>query len=212
MKTLPPFMVALLLHYAMAADAANEKPVSIPLKSIWAYEMPGTQDITTLEEKSTEMIDAIRRALGPPTLNKPGPTKMPNPRSGFAVKGVGRDALRQAYAVLVKEQKEQTSFAAGSDISVVFFSLQGGRYVHLDKVLQQGTTYTIYFKLVPHETANATEHFAIIPLPNLKPGSYEVKTELVPLDKKYLNLGFMPLKLSDVSKRVSGPFKFSVAD
>lgn len=214
MKALLFFLMIIILGPAIAmANAADEQPVAIPLEKIWAYQMPGTGDITKLEKnKSTKMIDEIRRALGPPMLNKPGPTKMPDPRSGFAVKGAGGDALRQAYFVLVKGRKARTNFAADETISIVFFSHQFGPFVHLSKVQRAGNQIDVRYKFVPHESEQVTEHIAIIPLGELPTGTYEVTFNQQPLEKQFTNQGFQPIPKSEAQDVVCGPFKFTVGE
>jgi hypothetical protein len=97
-------------------------------------------------------------------------------RPGFAVLGNGKEALREAHAVLVNGKKPRKEFSAGSEISLVFFSKVFDYYVHLDKVEQRDSKITINYFFVPHR-GNGSAHFALIPLSEMPTG--EVRVNLV---------------------------------
>ena len=200
--------------HAMAAPP-NEQPaiVKIPLDEIWAYKMPSTRDVRTLErDKFAPTTEEIRKALGPTPLEKPGPIKMPAPKRGFAVVGGGRDALQQTYSVLVDKQKPPQQLPAGSEITLIFTSIQSQRYVELDEVERQGNDFVVRYRFVPHETAEVTEHFALIPLGKLPTGKHSVQIVQSPMEKKYLDRGFRPMSDADARRIVCGSFSFSVVE
>ncbi len=139
----------------------------IPLKSIWAYEMPGTR---VLSERGDEnaVLNEIRRSL------KFDPKKHPTAPEGFAVRGEGLEALREAQAVLVKGEKPRTSFKDDDSISLVFFSYEFGAYVHVTSVEQRESVVQVAYRFVQHQTRELTEHIALIPLGRMKEGTIRV--------------------------------------
>ena len=172
---------------------ADSPTVTIPLKDIWAWEMPGTQDVRNLEpnnygpntkQHSSEeraklekaaLAEQIREALsGYPWLPTAG-AKITDLKSGFAVSGIGFEALQKAKRTLADKKEPSESFPADQDISVIFFSRIFGDYCHLDHVTRTGNHIEIAWRFVQHGNDWATEHFAIIPLGKLLPGQYEVK-------------------------------------
>ncbi len=174
---------SLLVTNAMAEPGQPPNAALIPLKDIWAYEMPGTRDVHELEPdmfglkirklSSAEQIALSEKSLTTQILyplghNKPGQTAI----QAFAVTGTGVDALRKAADILSGKKKPQTSFPANSDVSVVFFSYLYGSYVHLNNVEQQPGLINITYRFVPHETANLTRHFALGPIPKYVNGCY----------------------------------------
>src|SRR5262249_5418403 len=103
----------LILYAALFAAMADAE--SIPLKDIWAFEIPGTKDIHELEPEAfgeeakqlpvaereerykASLVTQIHKSL----MYILGSNKLPEPRTAFAVLGTGREALRKAAAVLV---------------------------------------------------------------------------------------------------------------
>jgi hypothetical protein len=212
--------MAIMFVSSFVLSANSEEATEIPLKDIWAYQMPGTRDVRDLEPdkfgpqirklSSAEQLkkyetSLTNQILGKLDFNKLGQKANP----GFAVEGIGADALREAAAVLSGTKKPPTSFAANSNVSVVFFSHQSGYYVHLDKVEQRPGLVTISYQFVPHETRNLTRHFALIPLGKLPSGDVKVDIKRLPMQKKFIDAGF---KESDSSaeSRVAQSFRFSV--
>ncbi len=218
--------VCLLCGNAMAA-APSEQPeaVEIPLKGIWAYDMPGTRDIRELEpDKFGErtrslpsaerfklldesLTDQIRVALRQDSSAKGG-TSQP----GFAVMGTGREALEGAYNVLVKDQKPNKSFPLDSNVTLVFFSRLAGQYVHLKRIERHDKKFEVGYQVVPHLTTNSTWHFALIPVGKLPIGKYQVQiTQLLGgKDKSGRLVGELPA--SEAQRIVCGSFSFSVVD
>jgi len=211
------FLNAVLLM--LAAVVAEPRTVSVPLKQIWAHEIPGTKSAFDLEPKlapglsnqelkKQSTVVRINRALagwlqGPPKREKVGP--------GFAVAGSGLNALKNAHGVLV-EKKRIVAFPGDSEMSLVFFTGQSGLYVHLDEVKQSKNRFEIRYHFVTHSTFDATTHFALIPVGKLPPGNYFVslvKGKTVAGD--HIASHKEP-SASRVSKTICESFEFSIKD
>ncbi len=195
----------------------------IALKDIWAYGMPGTRDIRELEPdkfgpltrklSTTEQISLsekslVNQAISPIRHKTLERSSIP----AFAVAGTGVDALREAAAVLSGKKKPQVTFPTNSHVSIVFFSYPYGAYVHLVKVEQHSGQVVISYRFVPHETAELTRHFALIPLGKLSPGEVKVDTKRLPLEKKFTDAGFKEPPSSADSQVVAQSFRFKVED
>lgn len=165
-------------HAETESDANQEnKSVTIPLDQIWAYRMPGTQDVEALDGL---LVTESRRAIGFLTPDNK------QTRSAFAVLGTELDALREAHSVFTKKSRHRKTFPAGSDVSIVFFSAEFGRYVHIDLVERQDNVVRIHYRFVPHKTKERTKHLALIPLGKLAAGKYRVKMIRSPMKPNYV--------------------------
>ena len=195
-------------HVVPASGGSQEsEPKVIPLKEIWAYNMPGTLNVQKMDpDQPGGLFEEIRRSLWA------FPSKDKDARKGFAVSGTGLEALRQVHAVLVEEQDPEQTFPANSDISVAFFSYQDSRYVHLHRVERQGNVVNIRYRFVPHETEEATTHFALIPLGKLSSGEYRVNVIQSPLEQKYVEQGFRSLSDTIARRIVCNSFSFSIGE
>jgi hypothetical protein len=162
----------------------ESKPRVIPLKEIWAYEMPGTRNVWELEPDkfgikvrnlgSEEQIKRHKESLTYQIVRHLVKTKRGVQPPGFAVLGSGKAALQEAHDVLVDGQKRLGTFPANTKISLAFFSKAFEYYVHLDKVEQHGNKITIRYFFVPHRESVSSAHFAVIPLGELRAGKWEV--------------------------------------
>jgi hypothetical protein len=182
--------------------------VTIPLDAIWAYNMPDTVDIHSLDDngEAAKVVAEIRRRLVTATPN------WKEAKAAFAVAATELKALREAHAVLVEGKKPRQTFPADSDISIIFFSYQFGQYVHLEKVTRRGNVIDVQYKFVPHKTKEVTEHFALIPLGKLAPGKAHVEITQSPMEPKWINAGWKDVD-RDVARRiVCRPFSFVVGE
>jgi hypothetical protein len=216
------FVIA-LLPLVLFADLPGAQSQTVPLEQIWAYEMPGTRDVRELEpdhfgeqvramlgaEQSrllhSSMTQQIREAL---PFIRPDKPRQAGP--GFAVLGTGVQALTEAYNVLAKHQEPRRSFPAGSTLSVVFFAHQSGEYVHLQKVERESSVIRVVYRFVPHETREITEHFALVPIPNLPIGCYRVEIIRDATDRSDAAQGFKPVSSERARQVVCQPFSFSI--
>lgn len=214
-------IIQLAVRATVAEPNAQPEKREIPLKEIWAYGMPGTRDAHDLEPdkfgpsvttlSSAEQIKLSGKSLATQILshlqyNKPSQSAL----KAFAVAGTGKDALREAAEVLSGMRKPQASFPANSEVSVAFFSHLFGCYVHLNKVEQQPGLVVISYRFVPHETAQLTRHFALIPLGKLSPGEVKVDIKRSPMEKKFLDAGFTEQPRSTDAQVIAQPFRFTV--
>ncbi len=157
-------------------EELGEGTVIIPLDRIWAYRMPGTQNVEELSLNS----ESLPQHFGTLTTragnfhcdgddnHKAGP--------GFAVVGVGQDALIAAHRKLpAGSSTPKNAFPKGSAVSVVFFAGGFNSFVHIHQVEQTGSTIKIYYKFSRNPNAGCTWHFALIPAGGLPTGKYHVE-------------------------------------
>ncbi|MEX0613512.1 MAG: hypothetical protein WD738_10995 [Pirellulales bacterium] len=195
-----------LFAYSLAANAADkQEAVTIPLEQIWAYKMPGTRNVETLDARGS-LVEQIVRALADP------PAKGKQARACFAVLGTGLEALREAHVLLAKGEKPHERFPAGSEICVVFSSYRTGSYVHLHKVERRGNNVEIYYRFVPHRTRNMTVHFAVIPLGKLPRGKVSVQIIQSPMEQRFVEWGLEPLRPDWAERVVCKSFFFAVVE
>jgi hypothetical protein len=203
------YAIALALaSFSVAAIAAE--PVNIPLKDIWAYGMPGTNDVRELqtdvndpsltpEEQAKRFREShVEQILA--TLS----TMRVKAKEAFVVEGVGRDALREAYDVLVKNEKRREKFPKDAKLTLVFFSYQFPYYVHLTDVTVNQNVVSIHYKFVPHDTKEVTAHFALIPIGTLPPGPVDVKIIQDPIE------GRPSVSSESLERVVCKPFSFRI--
>lgn len=178
-------------------QGSNEEGGEIYLDEIWAHNMPETRRINP---------GSILRSL------EKTPPKGTKAKAGFAVRGSGRDALRQAYQVIVEGEEPRKEFTDGDEISVVFFSYQFGDYVHLHKVERQYRNIEIRYRFFPHESAYTTEHLALIPLGKLPAGKYRINIVRSPREQRMLDIGYRPVSNASARRVVCSSSSFSVVE
>jgi hypothetical protein len=196
-----------------APDPGSAKGATvIPLDQIWAWRMPGTKPMKSSlqadSKYSTEegaLLAEIRRRLS----KMPGTELPKKAEAGFVVSGTGMDAMKKAHAILLGKEKRQDHFKENQELSLVFFSYRATWYVHLHDIVIKGDTIKVRFKFVPHNEQVITNHFALIPINGLKAGKYKVVVERLPLEQKYVDIGWPPRPASS-DNIVSDSFSFSV--
>jgi hypothetical protein len=198
---------AILACLALAAFAESPSDtVTIPLKDIWAYRMPGTKDVQELDNQS---LSKILAQLRPAHDGQAPPFKQINAGQGFAVEGEGKTALQAVYKTLVDKQPQQ-SLTTAQDISVAFYSFEFSNYVHISNVERRGNLIEIEYHFIPHDSKNLTSHFALIPLGQLPAGEYDVQFKQLPLEKQYIENGYKSVSDEWVQRIICKPFRFSV--
>jgi len=198
----------------------EEKPrkVVIPVDQIWAYDMPGTRPMQDGQRDGKyvaaegELLDEIRRALVRERVEGTSPIQWKDAKLGFAVLGMGMDALREAHAVLVKKQEPRKSFPAGTEITLVFFSNQFGPYVHIHRVERQDRGVEIRYRFVLHQIDVVTEHLALIPLGKPSVGRVQVEIIQSPMEQKYVDGGGKPISCDQARPVVCKSFSFELVD
>ena len=197
-----------------APPATIREGVTIPLNDIWALNMLGTRDVRELEPagagagdpQDISFIASSSQEIA--TALKLVPGKEPD--EGFAVAASGKSALQAAHDVLTGQMQRQSSFPAGSDVSIVFFSYPFGAYVRLESVKRIKNVIEIRYQFEPHTTRQMTQHFAIIPLGKLEPAGYGVDMIQMPMDAKFVAPNSNPLNRDAERKVICKSFSFSV--
>lgn len=184
---------SLLLAAFLTATCQAEE---IPLGDIWAYQMPNTKDVRELEPKlpaDTPLEDIVKLSTVQ-RIREFLCTRLPEGKkagTAFVVEGIDKDALHKAHEVFVtrasKERRPKREpgviVSPDTDLSLVFFSHYTGRYVRIESVDREDNRVTVKYRFVLHYTAEATDHFAIIPIGQFEEGVGRVKVEqLPPLD------------------------------
>lgn len=169
--------ILLALFIGLVASTAAQAG-EIPLKSIWALDMPGTKDVRELDPRTTSKETLIGK------INRVFFTKLDEgaePGRCFVVKGEGKDALEHAEKVLVHNEPRLKNAPQGAVLSLVFYAHPVSGYLHIDSVQYSEGQLTVNYKVVAHAEANATSHFALIPLPtDLPKGKLSIKSVRVP--------------------------------
>jgi len=193
------FLSALAFGLSLATSAIAselEKTVEIPLKEIWAFRMPDTQDVMQLDNQRVRpLVEEIQTAL---RKDSTGP--------GFVVSGTGVEALRKAHAVLTSDKWEDPNqpVQAGEILTLVFYSRLSARFVWVNNVSRDGNTITVKYEAITHESRDLTMHFALIPLGQLPAGRYKVKLVELPT---ITPVGTAAKKVPEI---VCKPFSFDV--
>lgn len=179
--------------------------------SIYTFRMPAFRDVLDLESErnpySQNLTDSpfvfgIYRALNRPFKTQPaGPA--------FIVKGRGQSALLNAHAVLTGKAKGETELKLREPATIVFYSLTSGVYCWLDHVDYSDHEVIINYRFVSHMNAEATSHFALIPLPNCDSG--ETKVTVRQLSPRTLD-GTLLRRSEDAGQIVSKSFVFRLIE
>lgn len=158
----------------------------IPLKSVWALNMPGTIDVQKLDpEVELHKLSRQEAIKATPTLrivsllrHRPKEGEQAGP--AFVVEGVGEEALKNAEAVLTKRRRDPPRyFPPDKDLSVVFYAFSSYR-VRIESIDKEEKQIVVKYRLVPHNDAKMTTHFALIPIGKLSEGTKYIKIEQLP--------------------------------
>ena len=189
----------------------------IPLKSIWAANMPNSRNIRELEPRTEgdnrrfgPLMHTIYRTMqgGRSGDGWGGPDAGP----GFPVPGADIAALNAAYDIFVGKNDRPTTVSAG-DVSIVFFARKSGLYCYLEKVARKGNMITLTYRFHAHRTGDVSNHFALIPLGSLEPGKYEVRHVQLPVAHPPTEEGIVytpPIEGERLNRTVSEPYSFEV--
>lgn len=196
----------------------------VPLKDIWALDMSGTHDIYGLDLSSEEGqpgapvgFEGLRefRESSIKKIQRDLSTKSPAEKAkpGFALSRTGLAALNGArYAIGEKNHVPTSSFAAGEDLTLVFFSHPSSYYVQIAGVSREENLITIHYRFVPHYTSESTVHVALVPLRDLPVGEYHVDVKQLPMEEKFLKAGFKLVDDEHSRRIVCQPFDISVVE
>ncbi|WP_428305488.1 hypothetical protein [Lacipirellula sp.] len=226
-------LVALTLVIAIAtplrAENAVSPPAEIPLDTIWGLDLPGTRDIEGVDlptvpqasspgwgypefkRRRQEIIERVRTAIS----SKP---PVDQALTGF-VYSVAPDMetltvlMRIENAFRNNKSQVRNNFIHGDrDAFLVFYSHPSSYYLRLKKVTRDGTDIDVSYVFEPHYTADSTVHLALIPLGKLPPGEYNVRFTQQPMERKYIDAGFVRVFGSQEKQIVCQPFTFLVSD
>lgn len=205
------------------AEPISSEVETVPLDKIWAFQMPGTGDVRALEpekygESTTALTSAERVGLMHESLTQRirdslsilDREKGEKAASGFIVEGNGREALENAFSILVDGKPTETKFLGSKEIALVFFSHAFGDYVHVKHVERRGEVIDVQYRFIPHMTKDMSQHFALIPLGSLPAGNYQVSFTQLPLPPRYATKGQTHVPQEMVEWIVCKPFRFSV--
>ncbi len=179
--------IGLLLNDFVVAETTDDQPKEIPLDTIWAAGMPGTQSVRKLEPNpnytqlptSEELIrDSLVARIQHILSDRP----IEGEKAGeaFVVVGGGKDALKKAADVLSGKAKPPNLVPTEADLTLVFYSYRCGRYVRLDSVERTADRIVIKYRFVSHRTSESTTHFALIPLGKMRKGAVQVEIKQLP--------------------------------
>jgi hypothetical protein len=215
---------ALLLSPSVDADESEgpTEVTTIPLNTIWGYNLPGTRDISgipfpekpegigqTLAFLGRERdynIEQIRRAL---MLKSPTDKASP----GFVIPSTCNSrTLLAVHPMLRGKPNPLKRNLPEGEFTLIFFSHPLSYYARLRAVERDDDRIIVRYQFEPHTTPESTVHLALIPLGTLAAGEYKVDYEQIPLDQKYRDKGFEPVhpQADDIVCRnfsftVSGP-------
>jgi hypothetical protein len=200
----------------LAVDAGKE-PAEIKLDTVWALNMPGTRDIRELEPRQdlsqipnselakSSLVAGISAALSP--RNRPREGEQAGP--AFVVLGEDKVALKNAHAVLTSKKRNDPDrwMPPNTKLSLVFYEYSCGRFVHVVSAEKTGKLITVEYQLVPHITLEMTRHFALIPIGEFPPGTFQVRFVEVPFVAPD---GAIAPPMHNVERVVSNSFSFGV--
>jgi hypothetical protein len=185
--------------------------ITVPLDGIWGAEIPGTRDVTELmpQRLADPLLNEIVLALH--DYGNP-----PSQKSGFLVRGMERQPLVEAHAVLVKNQIANRHFTGQDPLSIVFFTPAGAPTTHLCWARRQGNRIIIAYEMsqpTVREDVLSKPRIALIPIGYLGHGQFSVTLEPLPPQKVKDVTVANQISIHEVTARnvIGNSFEFSVA-
>jgi hypothetical protein len=198
--------LAILFAFAIggaASVSADEKPVEIPPDQIWSNAAPRSRSLRSLEPElliTRDTPEKIKQYSSPEAIAKAREKAKQSlviqieqamsakaddekPPKGFAVRGVGREALRGVHETMVRNKKPENQFASSEDVSIIFLSLPSSVSVSLHRVERDGNVVRVYYFVAHQPRAHISWCLAIISLGKLDAGSYEVRMVRSPIEE-----------------------------
>lgn len=202
MKELIALSLALFVAATPSSGAELDQTTTIPLDQIWGYNLPGIQDIAgipfpenpqgvgntfaMLSKQRDHHIEHIRSFLASKPPSEPA-------QPGFVFQEPLNSRILMALPSPMRKKNPFQRDAYSGDLTLVFFSHPLSYYARLRKVEREGNQITVHYQFEPHTTPESTVHFALIPLGELPPGEYRVTYKQIPIDDRYLEVGFEPV-------------------
>lgn len=184
--------------FSAPCAGADEKPIEIPLKDVWAVNMPGTLEIGKFNSIKAAEDSIVTKALRQVRDSW-------NHDKGMAVQGEGLEAVEEFYRIRT-EKLPRNKVSTDSPVSLIFYTGGVGYYTHIQRIEKHGDKFAIKYRFTPHQTQDITQHLAIIPIGKVPPGKYQVKVEQLPLEKQFVELGYekaLPRQVGRVCKSFS---------
>jgi hypothetical protein len=202
------YLVAALAILVASPAFAEE----IPLKEIWALDMPGTRDVASIEigdlkpgegnEELNRMRETAIAKIHQSLLSKP-PAEAA--MQGFVVPlRTSIAALKHIAASLRVEQVDLQPSNEEADTTLFFFARPISYRVQLTEVKRNDYEISVHYQFVPRESKEATVQFALIPLGKLPAGEYQVQFEEAPMD------GVARPSVEQVRQMICRSFTFTV--
>lgn len=193
----------LLVHFLAGCSGTTTpepKTVTIPLDTVWGLRIPRTQDLEKLlqDNESTTLLQPLLDHI----------RKTWDDDHGLASQGTGRTVLQQFFRHEF-DDSERAPLVDDRPVSVILYTRFLAGYLELASVQRTGFEIVVSYRFIPHQTTDASQHIAIIPLGKLPKGEYSVRVNRAPIEKKLRDAGRR--EPPDVwGKRVTAPFTFSV--
>ncbi len=209
------YRITLAVFVGLLASTAHADEV--PLKSIWAANMPDARNIRDLEPRT----EGDNREFGPlmhtiyRTMQGGRSGDLwgrPDAGPGFPVPGEDIAALNAAYDILVGQYDRPTKVPSG-EVSLVFFARRSSGDCYLEKVSREGNIFTLTYRFHASRRGLVTGHFALIPLGILESGKYEVRNVQLPMAHPPTEEGVVytpPIEGERLKRTVSEPYSFEV--
>jgi len=228
LKTLVLSLIFVTADTVCGEEALTIPTKTIPLNTIWAWDMPGTKDVRELEadcEKFKKMVvpERIQKSLAMNTYSHLNPYFKikggidDNAGSAFVVDAVGLAALKQANAIFARKQEPKDNFKAGSALTLVFYAYSSSQFAHINEVLNNENEIVVKYHFHVHGMRISTKHYALVPLGEGLRGKIKVtikRTEDV-VEKRLANSSSPIPELTrklDAKKWVSGSTVFRVLE
>jgi RNA polymerase sigma factor (sigma-70 family) len=206
----------------------TQELVEIPLKNIWATNMPGTK---AMDSYRSGKPDFLYRAPEGPLVAEIGNVLRNTanaPLEGFAVVGHDMAALKDAHRLFTEDSSERfndrapkttlfgraVTFPQRQPLSLVFSLYVAAGHAHIQKVTRKESTVIIDCNFVPGDRLTLLDktQLALIPLGTLPPGKYRVEIN-GKVDPKATGLDDESRKKwqEHLASRVCRSFEFTVA-
>lgn len=145
---------------------------SIPLDTIWAYKVEGTQPMAiTLVEGRPSTVDGKLLAEIIDAFSSYGN----DVRRAFLVADRGLSALQNAHGVIVNKKEPLGELKRGQKASLIFWSYQPAEAIHFQHVACTGNTIDVSYYFAPTESRNTVAQLAIIPVEINEKGGCEIR-------------------------------------
>jgi hypothetical protein len=163
-------MRSLILILVLTCSCGGAEVVEIPLSEVWAYRMHDTKQLEDATDSLTGKDIAPEGIVLRSILQRLREAEVQDAGVGFAVQGVGLEALKNAHKVIVEGDTPVESHQIGKPCSVVFYSHMFPEYVQIRRIEQHQQRLRVEYWFEPHATKELTSHLALIPIDTSLPG------------------------------------------